>query len=78
MMKPQASPHDHSIKKTTHFHDHKVCETLATVYCMPVDLQLEVPSTQLEPHQERFQGCQDHHFCFCLESHVQLQKKITN
>lgn len=52
MMKQQASRRDHNIKKTAHFHDHRVCVTLAIVYAMPADLLWEVQSTQLELHLE--------------------------
>lgn len=42
MKKQQAHPCDHSIKKISHFHDHRVCVTQARVYAKPVDLRLEV------------------------------------
>lgn len=73
-MKQQASPCDHNIEKIVHSHDHKVCETLAKVYAMPIDLQWEVQSEQQELHREWFQGCQDLHFHSCPESYQQLQK----
>jgi len=68
-MKQQASPCDHNKEKIAHFHDHKVCATLAKVYAMLVDLQWEVQSEQQELHREWFQGCQDLHFHSCPESY---------
>lgn len=73
-MKRQASLHDHCKEQTAHSRDHKAYVILAIVYAIPIDLQLEVQSTQQEPHQESLQGCQGYHLDSSLWCAAQLPK----